>query len=117
MTLTPTVKTAQDSYDLSTITSVPKEAMVYQVTINGTKVNSAMNESRSIRLNTSSLWTTTSSYTWIANYSVARPPSTINKLFRNKWDVKIDGTVSDTSKPYSLTPKIHFSYVFPVLPQ
>lgn len=117
LTLTPTIKTAQDSYDFTNISSVPQKAMVYQVTFNGTKVNSATSESRSLKLNASSIWTTTSSYTWIANFSVARPPSTVNKYFHDKWDVKIGGTVTDASKPYSLTPKVKFSYVFPVLPQ
>ncbi len=116
LTLTPTIKTIQDQYDLTNVTSVPKDAIVYQLDINGTKVNSAISESRSIKLKGSPIWTSTSTYTWMTNFSVSSPPSTINKLLRSSWEVKIDGTVTNVSKPYSLTPKIRFSYVFPILP-
>lgn len=112
VTLTPTIKTVQATYDLSNITSIPSNAIVYYVSLQGTKVNSATNQYRSIKIEGDSSWISTSSYTYVANVPVIS-----NKTLRNRWTFKLDGTVSTSTGYFNLTPQIKFSYIYPVLPQ
>lgn len=39
-----------------------------------------------------------------------------NKAFHSRWDVHLQGNVSNVSKPYSLTPILRFSYFYPIIP-
>ena len=111
LTLTTSINTAQGTYDLRHIADVPKKAIVYQVTFGGTKVNSATSEYRRIKLAADSSWINTSSYSWIANI-----PAVQNKAFHSQWSVQLQGKVSNSTKPYSLTPKLRFSYFYPIIP-
>ncbi|WP_146553194.1 hypothetical protein [Rummeliibacillus sp. SL167] len=118
LTLTTTIKIATDTYNLSHITEVPEKAVVYKVTFDGTKVNSATSETRKLKLQSDSSWISTASYTWVANVPISSDPSSsLNKKFHSIWSVQLGGNVSSINKTYSLTPKITFSYYYPVLPQ
>ncbi|MBE1555986.1 PPC domain-containing protein [Sporosarcina limicola] len=112
LTLTPTIKSVQDSYNFTNILSVPKNAVVYRVSLGGVTVNSAISQYRKIKLSSDSSWTNTAMYTWHASIPVQN-----NKLFHSTWNFSVEGTVINSSKPFSLTPDIGFSYVYPILPQ
>ncbi|MBK1811925.1 hypothetical protein JHL18_14990 [Clostridium sp. YIM B02505] len=111
LTLTPTTSSVQAVYDLRNVTSIPNNAVVYYVSLQGTKTNSATNQSRSIKVYSDSSWITTSSYSYVANVPVIS-----NKLLKNQWAFKLDGTVSTSTAYFKLTPQITFSYVYAVLP-
>lgn len=86
LTLTTTIKIATDTYNLSHITEVPEKAVVYKVTFDGTKVNSATSETRKLKLQSDSSWISTASYTWVANVPISSDPSSSlnKKWFYNK---------------------------------
>ncbi len=48
---------------------------------------------------------------------VADIPVISNKILRNQWVFKLDGTVSTSTGSFKLTPQITFRYIYPVLPQ
>lgn len=110
--LTPSINSVQAAYDLSSIESVPKEAVVYNISIDGIKTNYASDEERSIKL--------TSDYSWINIpkyvYSTNNVPVISKKYVRNKWSFKLEGDVSRYTGYYSLIPQITFDYVYPELP-
>lgn len=112
LNLTRSIRVAQDRYDLRNIKDVPKEAVVYKVILGGKKVNSARSEYRRIKPSTDYGWTTAYPYSWISDISVLR-----EHKFHNIWDFELGGKVSRENRPYSLTPRITFSYVYPVLPR
>lgn len=111
LTLTSSITSVEGKYNLRNITSVPEKAIVYEVSIYGTKSGSVSSESRKIKLNRDYSWFTTSPYSW--NVKI---PVSANKLLRSEWDVKLEGSVYSSSKPYTLIPEIRFTYVYPILP-
>ncbi|OHW61210.1 hypothetical protein EUAN_24350 [Andreesenia angusta] len=111
LTLTPTISSIEGIYDLRNLNFLPDKAIVYDLAIGGTKINRASSEYRSFKLDSDSLWTRTAPYTWGAKIDVSA-----NKALKNIWKIKLEGKVSDASKPFSLTPEIRFSYVYPILP-
>jgi hypothetical protein len=50
-------------------------------------------------------------YSWTAEV-----PVSMNKLLKSRWELRLEGRVYSSSRPYSLSPKIQFYYVYPVLP-
>ncbi|AJA46869.1 hypothetical protein CPAST_c07690 [Clostridium pasteurianum DSM 525 = ATCC 6013] len=111
-TLTTTISSVQATYDLRNISTIPNNAIVYYLSIDGTKTNYASNQYRSIKIDGDSSWITTSMYTYVADVPVAS-----NKILKNQWRFKLDGSVSQSYGTFSLIPEIRFSYVYPVLPQ
>lgn len=111
LTLTPTIKTIQATYDFRNVTSIPSNAIVYSVTLDGTKTNNATNQARSIKVASDSSWITTAAYTYVADVPVVS-----NKILKNSWVFKLDGTVSASTGHFDLIPKITFKYIYPVLP-
>ena len=111
-TLTPNKKSVQATYDLRNISSIPDEAIVYNISISGTKKNRASSEYRSIKLESDRNWTSTAMYNYYADVPVIS-----NKILKNKWMFKLEGNVSKYTEYYSLTPEITFRYVYPILPK
>jgi hypothetical protein len=109
--LTPTIKSAQATYDLSNISSIPNNAIVYSFSIQGTKTNNATNQYRSLKIAGDSSFINTSMYSYVANIPVIS-----NKILKNQWIFKLDGNVSTSTGYFKLIPQITFSYVYPVLP-
>ncbi|MFL0198245.1 hypothetical protein ACJDU8_22170 [Clostridium sp. WILCCON 0269] len=112
VTLTPTVNSVQATYNLSNISSIPNNAIVYYVSIQGTQTNIATNQYRSLKIAGDSSWITTSMYTYVADVPVAS-----NKILKNQWVFKLDGKVSTSTGYFKLIPQITFDYIYPVLPQ
>lgn len=69
-TLTPNKKSVQANYDLSNVSSIPDEAIVYYVSVSGTKKNRASSEYRSIKLESDRNWTSTAMYNYYADIPV-----------------------------------------------
>ena len=111
MTLTTSIKSTQMDFDLSKVSTIPDGAVVYDVTFQGTRTNSASNERRSLKLASDYSWIATSSYTFTAKVPVVR-----NMLLKSNWNAKLEGDVSRYTKTYSLSPSIRFDYVYPQLP-
>lgn len=112
LTLTPAQKSVQAIYDFSNISSIPDNAIIWSVNLNGTKTNYASNQYRSIKIDGDSSWITTGPYVYTTNVS-----PTSNVRAKSKWVYKLDGNVSKSQKYFSLIPKISFSYMYPVLPE
>ena len=111
LTLTPTISSVQATYDLSNITTIPNNAIVYHVALYGTKTNSASNQYRSIKISGDSSWISTPTYTYVTDVPVVN-----NKILKNPWVFKLDGTVSVSTRYFNLIPQITFSYIYPVFP-
>ncbi|EDU38738.1 hypothetical protein B2H94_02610 [Clostridium sporogenes] len=111
-TLTPNKKSVQATYDLSSISSIPNEAIVHYISISGRKENRATSEYRSIKLESDRNWTSTAMYNYYADIPVIS-----KKILKNKWMFKLEGNVSKYTEYYSLTPEITFKYIYPVLPK
>ncbi|WP_446896970.1 hypothetical protein ACSVC9_08005 [Clostridium sp. LBM24168] len=111
LTLTPTINSAQASYDLTNVSSIPDDAIVYNLALGGTRTNHATDEERSIKIAGDSSWILTPDYTFTTDVPVLN-----NKLLKNVWTFKLDGNVSKYTGTYKLLPEITFHYVYPVLP-
>ncbi|MCH4200135.1 MAG: hypothetical protein LKF87_10210 [Clostridium tyrobutyricum] len=111
LTITPTITSVQTTYDFSNIDSIPTEAIVYHVTLDGTRTNFPSSEERSIKLASDSSWITTPEYTYDTDVPVSS-----SKHLKNPWIFKLDGSVSKYTGSYKLVPQITFRYIYPVLP-
>ncbi|GHU47393.1 hypothetical protein FACS1894120_5370 [Clostridia bacterium] len=109
LTLSTSKTTAETICDLSSV-DVPEGAIVYSVTIGGTKTGSCTSETRSIRYATESSFLSSKSSVWDATIALS-----LNKFVANRWTVRVSGT--STKSDYSLTPKLTFRYVYPCLPE
>lgn len=112
LTITPRETSDTMSFDLTRVSSIPDGAVVHEVTFGGTRRNRPLDETRSLKLSSDRSWTTTSTYTYNAQFAVVS-----NKLLKSRWDAKLEGSVSKYTKYYSLTPSITFRYVYPELPR
>ena len=108
--LTTTTSSTQGTYDLNSL-NVPDNAIAYAVSIEGSTTNNATNQSRNIKASSDSSWITTSAYTYNADIPVIN-----NKYVKDKWTVNLTGNVSKYSNPFTLYPKLHFSYVYAIVP-
>ncbi|MBE6049349.1 MAG: hypothetical protein E7214_01465 [Clostridium sp.] len=112
LTITPKETSDTMSFDLTRNSNIPDGAVVYEVKLGGSKKNSALSETRSLKLSSERNWTRTSSYVFNAKFPVIS-----NTLLKSRWDVKLEGSVSKYTKYYSVTPEIRFLYVYPELPR
>jgi hypothetical protein len=109
LTLTPSIKSVEATYNLSNISTIEPEAIAYQVYLSGLRSGSLTSESRSIRYRTDSTFTAAPlSATWKVTI-----PLTANKLVVNEWFFRWAGNTSSSS---TLTPQLVFWYVYPELP-
>jgi len=107
LTLGPGITSAETSIDLTSTAGLPRDAIVYQVLLEGTRSGTVSNEKRSVKYANE-----TNFMQGNIVFTVA-VPTLQNKMLANNWTIKWEGTASATR---TLAPAVRFRVIYPVLP-